>query len=109
MNPSASVLFSHSFLAAVLAVSQIVTFAQSPIEDFSKEKVGMAGQSSRHRLAFLLGQQSGVRPCFATFFLFDEVIASRQILNGRVSEWASRIVCLSAKLGPYVCGTSLRH
>lgn len=43
MNPWASVVFSHFFLAAVPAVSQIVTFAQSPIEDFSKEKVGMVG------------------------------------------------------------------
>jgi hypothetical protein len=60
MNPLASVLFSQSFLAAVPAVSQIVTFAQSPIEDFSKEKVGMAWNSGRHRLPFLLGKQSGV-------------------------------------------------
>jgi len=46
VNPSTPVLFSHSFLAAVPAASQVMTcLYKSLIEGFSKEKVGMKRRS----------------------------------------------------------------
>jgi hypothetical protein len=68
----------------------------------------MEGRSD-HRSSrfFLLCQQNEGRPSFPPFYDLGEAIASRKILNGRVSELSSQIVCSCARLGPYVCGTSL--
>ena len=101
-------LFSRCFLAAVLAVSRIM--ACSMIEGFSKEKVGMEGCSDRHASCFfLLRKQGGALHLSPVHLRLDRGDRESSILNGRVSEWSSQIVCSFARLSQYARGTSSRY
>ena len=110
MNPSTLVLFPHSSgrSCRFADCDLLIQVADRRL----LEREGGDGTAFRPWMLarfFLLCQQSGGRPFFPPFYDMSEANASRQIFNGRVSEWSSQIVCFSARLGLYVCGLSLRH